>query len=133
MSCRRHHGVSNQSTVTKPRKRTARNVDPSTNSLWMLTMRATVAMAVSPSRNRFGRISPCRFARSARRTAIGSDPWAISWPTTPGIGTRVGPRKARPLTNRAAHAHPIGIAIGRPVGASRVETGAALSWVTTTA
>ena len=48
MSGRPHQGVSSQSTATKPRKRTARNVDPSMNSLWMLTMKATIAMRGEP-------------------------------------------------------------------------------------
>src|SRR5262245_4254543 len=86
-------------------RRHARNVDPTTNWLWILTASATVASIVSSTRKRDGLITPPGFASSASRMASRSAPWVISLPTIPGMGTTVGTEKnARTLAKRAAQA-----------------------------
>ena len=55
-------------------RRQARNVDPSMNWLWMLTMSATTASTVSSTRKRFGLMTPRGLAMSANRNARISAP-----------------------------------------------------------
>ena len=97
-----HHGVRSHKTETKPMRRLARNVDPSMNWLWMLTMRATMASAESSTKKTFGLITPCGLAMSANRNARMSDPCVTIWPIDVGIGNKVGkPENARTFVNRA--------------------------------
>ncbi len=84
-------------------RRQARNVDPSMNWLWMLTMRATMASAESSTKKTLGLITPYGLAMSASTNAKMSDPCVTIWPIDVGIGNNVGkPENARTLVNRAA-------------------------------